>query len=108
MQFDPDRWLSGMSPSTHPDTNAPRFVPFSIGPKSCAGQNLALLEVRWGVALLLACFEFKPAAHMGSSKDVLDAIEMGFVYQPPCGLWFTAQPYHTSGQQHLGHPASAP
>lgn len=90
MQFDPDRW-SDPGAATHPATGAPRFVPFSIGPKSCAAQNLALLEARWAVAMLLACYKLGTSARMGDHAEVLARTEMGFVYRPSGGHWLTVQ-----------------
>ena len=72
--FWPDRWLPELnrrpiSPSpptlsspvdtkfTH-DGNA--FIPFSIGPASCVGKNLALLELRGLFCSLVQKFDFRP------------------------------------------------
>ena len=35
------------------------FIPFSFGPANCAGRNLALLEMRAVVALLVQRFSMK-------------------------------------------------
>ena len=39
--------------------NAAAFIPFSYGPENCAGRNLALVEMRMVVALLIQRFEFR-------------------------------------------------
>ena len=87
MQFNPERWLSHPAAGIHPKTGAPRFVPFSLGPKSCAGQKIALMEIHWAVALLLACFKFTVAPRMGGADDVPAGTEMGFLYRPNGGIW---------------------
>lgn len=40
-------------------TNAAAFIPFSYGPANCAGRNLALVEMRMVVALLVQRFDMK-------------------------------------------------
>lgn len=40
-------------------TNAATFIPFSYGPANCAGRNLALVEMRMVVALLMQRFEIR-------------------------------------------------
>jgi len=40
-------------------TNAAAFIPFSYGPANCAGRNLALVEMRIVVALLIQRFEMR-------------------------------------------------
>lgn len=42
--------------------NAAAFIPFSYGPANCAGRNLALVEMRMVVALLVQRFDMKFAA----------------------------------------------
>ena len=39
--------------------NTAAFIPFSYGPENCAGRNLALVEMRMVVALLMQRFEFR-------------------------------------------------
>lgn len=40
-------------------TEAAAFIPFSSGPANCAGKNLALLEMRLLIALLLHRFDMQ-------------------------------------------------
>lgn len=40
-------------------TNTAAFIPFSFGPANCAGRNLALVEMRIVVALLMQRFEMR-------------------------------------------------
>ena len=85
--FIPERWLNssanssnaGGNTSTHAKSNSynsngsiggssecdqkfktdrEAFIPFSYGPANCAGKPLALLEVRYVIALLVTRFEF--------------------------------------------------
>lgn len=42
--------------------NAAAFIPFSYGPANCAGRNLALVEMRMVVALLIQRFDMTFAA----------------------------------------------
>lgn len=41
------------------NTNTAAFIPFSYGPANCAGRNLALVEMRMVVALLMQRFEMR-------------------------------------------------
>lgn len=40
-------------------TTAAAFIPFSYGPANCAGRNLAVVEMRMVVALLMQRFEMR-------------------------------------------------
>lgn len=77
--FWPDRWLHASSAKRTPKqftenaekasvvasqaqsdgvvTNAAAFIPFSYGPANCAGRNLAVMEMRMVVALVMQRFE---------------------------------------------------
>ncbi|XP_038078380.1 cholesterol 24-hydroxylase-like [Patiria miniata] len=52
LQFSPDRFLHGDESSTG------AFMPFSIGPRNCIGQQFALIEARVLLAKLLQAFNF--------------------------------------------------
>ncbi|XP_062233112.1 cytochrome P450 734A4-like [Phragmites australis] len=53
-QFNPARFANGASrAATHPLA----FVPFGLGPRMCIGQNLALLEAKLTLAIVLQRFE---------------------------------------------------
>ncbi|CAM0910133.1 unnamed protein product [Alopecurus aequalis] len=55
-QFNPARFAGGVArAATHPLA----FIPFGLGSRMCIGQNLALLEAKLTVAILLQRFEFK-------------------------------------------------
>jgi len=71
--FLPERWLSKGAPAGAHDTAA--FFPFSYGPTSCAGKNLALMEMRMVLCWLLRRFRFSKAPDVayeeweGKSQD---------------------------------------
>jgi cytochrome P450 len=64
-QFKPERWQACEHPEKDPVSGAARWVPFSLGPKACAGQNLAMLQSKADLALLLAGYEWSLAPRMG-------------------------------------------
>ena len=55
-EFKPERWLS----ETPEMKNA--FVPFSVGGRSCPGQNLAMFDLRLFLSMLSRNFNVEPAA----------------------------------------------
>ncbi|KAI0093115.1 cytochrome P450 [Irpex rosettiformis] len=68
--FWPDRWLDQVSYDLPNGTSIPKreikldrasFVPFSVGQQSCPGKNLAWLQLRCIVALVMQRFRIKPA-----------------------------------------------
>lgn len=54
-QFIPERWSS----APHLVKAKEAFIPFLIGPHSCVGKNLAMMEIRMLVACLLRSFSFR-------------------------------------------------
>ena len=68
-KFWPERWLSQekkaeLSALEGKDgmtviTNSSAFIPFSVGPANCAGKNLALIEMRLVVALVVHKFDLQ-------------------------------------------------
>ena len=57
-------------PSYSPSPPPP--PPFSAGPRSCAGQALALLSLKTSVALLLTCFKLELSTVPGASGTPAD------------------------------------
>jgi cytochrome P450 len=53
--FVPERWLPG---SAQLPELKQMFMPFSLGRRACSGQNLAVLQVKLAVSLLLKHFHF--------------------------------------------------
>ncbi|XP_034145836.1 cholesterol 24-hydroxylase-like [Esox lucius] len=64
LKFDPERF--------HPDAAKPYYCyfPFSLGPRSCLGQNFAKIEAKVVMAKLLQRFDFSLLP--GQSFDILD------------------------------------
>ena len=56
MTFNPDRFDSKIKNGT--------WIPFSGGPRSCAGRNFATMEVVIGIAQLFKNFDLKPCDDM--------------------------------------------
>lgn len=58
--FIPDRWLVGAGHALYPQ-NKEAWRPFEKGPRNCIGQELALLEVKVVLAMVLRDFDFTDA-----------------------------------------------
>ncbi|GJM98046.1 hypothetical protein PR202_ga15021 [Eleusine coracana subsp. coracana] len=63
--FNPARFAAGAS--RHPLA----FVPFGLGPRMCIGQNLALLEAKLTLAVLLRRFELRRSPSYVHAPTVL-------------------------------------
>ena len=62
--FNPDRWI-GVSQSSAVEK---AFTPYSLGPRSCIGQNLANLEIRLAVSHLFRHLDFRLNPEMKESE----------------------------------------
>lgn len=67
--FWPDRWIPAAERKSPEDAtidkdhvvhNLAAFIPFSSGPANCAGKNLALLELRAVICIMVQRFDFQP------------------------------------------------
>ncbi|WOH14307.1 hypothetical protein DCAR_0933826 [Daucus carota subsp. sativus] len=56
-EFNPERFSKGVLNATKGQAAA--FFPFGIGPQNCIGQNLAMLEAKIAMALILKNFSFE-------------------------------------------------
>ncbi|TVU27263.1 hypothetical protein EJB05_29861 [Eragrostis curvula] len=54
-RFDPGRFANGIAGACKPSH---MYMPFGIGARTCAGQNLAMVELKVVLSLLLSKFEF--------------------------------------------------
>ena len=67
-QFNPARFAGGAARAAkHPLA----FIPFGLGSRMCVGQNLALLEAKLTVAVLLQRFELRPSPKYVHAPTVL-------------------------------------
>ena len=67
-RFDPGRFAGGAArAAAHPLA----FVPFGLGPRMCIGQNLALLEAKLTLAVLLQRFELARSPNYVHAPTVL-------------------------------------
>lgn len=56
-----------------------RFIPFSVGPRDCIGQNLAKVNYQTTVPMLLSNFSFKLAKEVQFSLPLYDAWKLAFL-----------------------------
>lgn len=67
-EFNPARFSEGVARATkHPVA----FIPFGLGVRSCIGQNLALLQAKLVLAILLQRFSFRLAPSYQHAPTVL-------------------------------------
>ncbi|KAL6839442.1 hypothetical protein ACP4OV_030712 [Aristida adscensionis] len=67
-RFNPGRFADGASRAAkHPMA----FIPFGLGPRMCIGQNLALLEAKLTLVILLQKFELKMSPNYVHAPTVL-------------------------------------
>lgn len=80
--FMPERWLSHVRKTAETDAKA-AFQPFSVGPRSCLGKNLAKAEMRLILARMLWRFDLEL---MPECRDWMEGQKIyGFWVKPP--LW---------------------
>lgn len=64
-KFLPERWLSGWVPRPW------EFIPFNKGPRSCIGQEFAVVEIKYTVVRILQAFE-KIVAFPATGKEEVE------------------------------------
>lgn len=60
--FEPQRWMGDGGPSQAANAAKRVSMPFGAGPRLCPGRNLALLEMKMAMAMLLDRFEIESVA----------------------------------------------
>ncbi|TFK27312.1 high nitrogen upregulated cytochrome P450 monooxygenase 2 [Coprinopsis marcescibilis] len=67
--FIPERWLP--DPEGRFTTNKEAFIPFSHGPSNCAGKPMAMIELRFIIAMLVHRFDMCYKGFESASPEVL-------------------------------------
>lgn len=75
--FIPERWLDKSHPQSRSQMIMDRkaFYPFSIGPMSCAGKYLAIMEIKLFIAKVLRHFEISFATEEDTSTSQAERAE---------------------------------
>jgi cytochrome P450 len=69
-EFQPRRWLEGTtSPACPHDATA--FIPFGTGPRFCPGRNLALLQIKQILSMLIKNFDIELSNKNNAVKEKL-------------------------------------
>ncbi|KAL6597390.1 hypothetical protein ACP70R_046830 [Stipagrostis hirtigluma subsp. patula] len=74
-EFRPDRFANGVAAACKP---AHMYTPFGHGPRTCIGQNLAMMELKVVLARLLSRFAFLPSPRYRHAPVFRLTIEPGF------------------------------
>ncbi|KAK9666308.1 hypothetical protein RND81_14G176200 [Saponaria officinalis] len=68
LEFNPTRFSQGTSrAATHPTA----FMPFGVGARQCVGQNLALLQAKLAIAMILQRFTFDLSPNYKHAPTIL-------------------------------------
>lgn len=65
----PERWLRGQSQCPH--HNPQVFTPFGSGPRFCPGRNLAMLEMKMILSMLIKNFKLSPKTKQSDIKEIM-------------------------------------
>lgn len=93
--FIPSRWFDRASKTPYelPNHNESAFIPFSYGPRSCVGKNLALLEMRILLAWLIQRFDMKAVGDGDVGfRQWEESLQDWFILQRKAPLWLKLVP----------------
>jgi cytochrome P450 len=76
--FKPERWLKDSKCPVH---NADAFSPFGGGPRYCPGRNLAILEIRMVMSMLLKNFDVELVTPYENVKEAMAFTMMASPYE---------------------------
>ena len=65
----PERWLKQGSPCPHRNVQA--FIPFGSGPRFCPGRNLAMLEMKMVLSMLIKNFKISAKTPQEDIKEIM-------------------------------------
>ena len=69
-----------------------RFIPFSVGPRDCIGQNLAKVNYQTTVPMLLSQFSFKLADEVSASTHSTLIFAFAFCFLLALtGIWLSVE-----------------
>jgi cytochrome P450 len=80
-EFKPERWIehkAGKCPMGH-DTKA--FIPFGSGPRFCPGKNLAMLEIKLVLSMLMKNFKVELVTPREEVREIMAFTMMTSSYQ---------------------------
>ena len=80
--FDPQRWLGDGGPTQAASSARRVSMPFGAGPRLCPGRNLALLEIKMAMTMLLGRFQIDSV----ETPDGAEAAEHLAFTMAPVGL----------------------
>lgn len=85
----PERWLTGE------DMSSKYFHMFSLGPRDCIGQKLAMLEVRQTIVSLLTKYHLSTDK---SFKELLENAENSGLIESKGGMWLNLSPREANNE----------
>lgn len=74
MEFNPGRFSDGISGAC---SFAQAYIPFGLGPRTCAGQHFAMVELKVILSLILSRFRFSLSRSYRHSPAFRLVIEPG-------------------------------